>query len=105
MAKLKFRGTLQGSDGKAVEVGLSLLSYQDEGLHVIFSPALDVFGYGNTEKEARSSFNETLEEFLRYTSNKGTLQAELLRLDWTTAPSWSASAQMNAISGSYLLIK
>ena len=54
-------------------------------MHVVFSPALDVFGYGNTEKEARGSFNETLEEFLRYTSNKGTLHTELLRLGWKAA--------------------
>ncbi len=82
MAKRKAQGTLQRADEKTVEIGLSLLAYLDEGLHVIFSPALDLFGYGNTEKEARASFDETLEEFLRYTTNKGTLQAELLRLGW-----------------------
>ena len=85
MAKLKFRGTLQSPDGKKVEVGLSLLAYLEEELHVIFSPALDMFGYGITDKEARKSFDETLEEFLRYTANKGTLQAELLRLGWKAA--------------------
>ena len=85
VAKLKFRGTMQRPDGKMVEVGLSLLSYRDEDLHVIFSPALDMFGYGKTDKEARSSFDETLGEFLRYTANKGTLQSELLRLGWKAA--------------------
>ncbi|WP_133271529.1 hypothetical protein [Hymenobacter radiodurans] len=85
MAKLKYRGTLNGPNGKVMEVGLSLLSYRDEDLHVIFSPALDMFGYGHTDKEARASFDETLGEFLRYTGNKGSLQNELARLGWKTA--------------------
>jgi len=85
VAKLNYRGTLQDPKGKGIEVGLSVLSYRDENLHVIFSPALDLFGYGQTDKEARQSFDETLEEFLRYTSNKGTLQTELLRMGWKAA--------------------
>ncbi len=44
-----------------------------------------MFGYGNTEGEARHSFNEALKEFLRYTINKHTLQAELVRLGWKVA--------------------
>ncbi|GAA4013741.1 hypothetical protein GCM10022408_28570 [Hymenobacter fastidiosus] len=85
MAKLKYRGTVKSPDGKVMEVGLSLLSYREEELHVIFSPALDMFGYGHSDKEARASFDETLQEFLRYTRNKGSLQDELLRLGWKLA--------------------
>ncbi|RFP65417.1 hypothetical protein D0N36_09105 [Hymenobacter lapidiphilus] len=44
-----------------------------------------MFGYGHTEKEARNSFDETLEEFIRYTGNKQTLQNELVRLGWKAA--------------------
>ena len=84
MAKLTYRGTLKSASGNVVDVSLSVLAYEDEGLQVIFSPALDVFGYGHTDQEARQSFDETLAEFLRYATNKGTLQAELVRLGWKT---------------------
>lgn len=89
MAKLINRGTLQDLKGEGTEVGLSVLSYRDEDLYVLFSPALDLFGYGHTDKEARQSFDETLNEFLRYTSNKGTLQAELTRLGWKAIGFWT----------------
>lgn len=49
---------------------------------MIYAPALDLFGYGKTKKEAKESFEITLDEFVRYTVNKGTLIPELKRLGW-----------------------
>lgn len=37
---------------------------QEEGIHVIFSPTLNVSGYGNTDKEARESFIHNMEVFV-----------------------------------------
>lgn len=70
------------SGGKSLVIELSLLSYQEDGVEVIYSPTLDLFGYGKTEEEAKDSFEVTLQEFVRYTTNKKTLQAELQRLGW-----------------------
>jgi hypothetical protein len=67
---------------KKVEISLALFSYKEGEVHVIYSPALDLFGYGKTEKEAENSFEITIEEFIRYTVNKNTLFKELKRLGW-----------------------
>lgn len=66
-----------------MEVSLWLLTFVEENVIFIYSPALDLTGYGYTEKEAKRSFEETLTEFLKYTTNKKTLLAELKRLGWS----------------------
>lgn len=68
--------------GKTLEIELSLISYQEDGVDVIYSPTLDLFGYGKTVEEAKDSFEVTLQEFVRYTTNKKTLVAELQKLGW-----------------------
>jgi hypothetical protein len=98
--------TSQYTDGhKWVKVKLSLIEFEEDGLHFIYSPALDLTGYGKTEEEAKTSYNLAMEEFLKYTSNKETLLKELQRLGWTVntkknlaAPSLSSMIQ----SRSYL---
>ena len=62
---------------------LSLFQFDENKVVVIYSPALDLSGYGKSEKEAEKSFEEALNEFTRYTTNKGTLLKELRRLGWT----------------------
>ncbi|MFN7705111.1 MAG: hypothetical protein ACK5OS_10855 [Chryseotalea sp.] len=96
----------QYSDGrKMINVKLSLIEFEEDGLYFIYSPALDLTGYGKTEKEAKQSYNLAMEEFLKYTSHKETIFQELERLGWTiskkkklSAPSLSALLQ----SRSYL---
>lgn len=81
MAKLQFKGSIL--DNKHLhQVNLSLFSFEDDGSKIVYSPALDLSGYGNTEKEAKASFEEALKEFLRYTTHKGTFTKELKRLGW-----------------------
>ena len=65
-----------------VTVKLSVLEFQDGGVHIYYAPALDLSGYGKTEKEARKSFDFVMEEFMAYTLKKGTLHKELRRLGW-----------------------
>ncbi len=62
---------------------LQLFAFVEEHTHHLYSPALDLFGYGDTEQEAEESFSIVLEEFVRYTTNKGTLRKELERLGWS----------------------
>ena len=66
-----------------INVKLSLIEFEEDGLHFVYSPALDLTGYGVTEKDARDSYNIAMEEFLKYTSNKTTINKELKRLGWT----------------------
>ena len=88
-----------------INVKLSLIEFEEEGLHFVYSPALDLTGYGKTEEEAKKSYNLAMEEFLKYTSSKETTLQILEQLGWTvsnkkkvTAPSLSALIQ----SRSYL---
>ena len=65
-----------------IEVNLSVLYWIDNSIHFFYSPALDLTGYGNTEKEAWSSLEHTLSAFIAYTENNNTLFLELEKLGW-----------------------
>ncbi len=78
---MKFEGTFKDHKSQ-IKIGLKLLSYKEGELFVIYSPDLDVFGYGDNEEESKKSFACTLEEFLRYTTNKGTFLNVLKNLGW-----------------------
>ncbi len=102
MAKIQFKGSIK--DTRNIhQFELSLFSFIDEGVRIIYSPALDLSGYGKTVAEAKVSFELTLEEFVRYTSNKNSLQKELKRLGWEikkkskpySAPELSSMLQKN----------
>ena len=74
----------QYRDGKnAVNVKLSLIEFEEDGLHFVYSPALDLTGYGKTEESAKESYTLAMEEFIKYTTHKNTLLDELERLGWT----------------------
>ena len=63
-------------------VGLSLVEFEEDNVTIIYSPALNLSGYGYTQEEAKQSFTETLNEFFRYTNNKNTLDKVLKDLGW-----------------------
>ncbi|RME15031.1 MAG: hypothetical protein D6799_06490 [Bacteroidetes bacterium] len=59
------------SDDKLVKVQLFLIKFVDEnGVHIVYSPHLDLAGYGENEKEAQESFNIHLNEFIDYNLRK-----------------------------------
>src|SRR5262245_16577179 len=64
-------------------VKLPVLSFKDENAHIIYCPALDLSGSGNTESQARESFALTVTEYLDYTTKKGTLLNDLKKMGWT----------------------
>jgi len=62
---------------------LSLVSFaDDDSIHFVYCPALDITGYGHTDSEAKESFEKTLELYLNYTINKGTFAADLKEHGW-----------------------
>jgi len=81
MAKHHLQASFENSK-QQVNIGLGLILWEDNGIFFQYSPALDLTGYGNTETEARESFNYQLNEFVTYTINKGTVYEELERLGW-----------------------
>lgn len=82
MSNLHVRADL-GFDNDKYHVGLSLIEFQEDDVIIIYSPALDLTGYGYSQEEAKKSFSETLHEFFRYTNNKKTIDKVLKGLGWS----------------------
>lgn len=82
MSKLQFRGNLDLSGG-VFHVVLSLIEFKEDDVTIIYSPALNLSGYGYAPDEAKESFYIALHEFLRYTHNKKTFDEVLKELGWT----------------------
>lgn len=72
-----------GFSNQKFHVGLSLVEFNEDDVTIIYSPALDLTGYGYSQDEAKKSFSETLHEFFRYTHNKKTLDTILKDLGWS----------------------
>lgn len=71
------------SDGRNnVELSLSIFLWQEDTIFYVYSPALDLTGYGLSKEEARESFETVLHEFIAYTHNKKTIFTELENLGW-----------------------
>nr|DAK03402.1 MAG TPA: antitoxin [Caudoviricetes sp.] len=68
--------------GKTIKANLVVILFEDNGAKIVYCPALNVYGYGLTDQEARESFEYCLEEFFDYTVKKKTLIKELESLGW-----------------------
>jgi hypothetical protein len=82
MSTMKFSGKIPIVNGQ-VKTNLQLLTFEEDGVLILYAPALDVLGSGYDFTQAKASFYETLSEFFRYTTNKKTLISELKRLGWS----------------------
>lgn len=77
-----FKGTFGTPSGDEIVTKLFVMMFVDDGSFVAYCPALRIYGYGATEEEAKSSFEVCIDEFFRYTLNKGTLFVDLEQLGW-----------------------
>ena len=67
---------------KNIKVNVQVIFFKEDKTHFAYIPSFDLTGYGKTDKSAMDSLTVTLDEFLRYTTNKNTLLLELKRLGW-----------------------
>jgi len=82
MAQYIFEGRYKNKKGY-VKVKLLLIHFMDENnIHFIYSPHLDLTGYGKNPEEAKKSFKIILEDFIDYTLKKQTLSKVLSGLGW-----------------------
>lgn len=66
-----------------IKLELLLISFKDENsIYFVYSPHLDLTGYGHTRDEAKKSFNIALDDFLEYTIEMDTLPKVLIKLGW-----------------------
>lgn len=71
-----------GLGHESYHVDLSLVEFEEDNVTIIYSPALDLSGYGYNRSEAKESLKEALQEFFRYTSSNNTLDSVLKELGW-----------------------
>ncbi len=81
MAKSKLDAAYEG-DKYNLKISIELFIWEEDGDHYVYSPALDLIGSGDSEEEAKESFRIVLEEYVRYTHNKGTLFDDLEDHGW-----------------------
>ena len=65
-----------------INVSLDIFSYREGNVRIMYSPALDLSGYGNTVEEAKRSFEIVLSEYLKYCVENNTLDADLAKHGW-----------------------
>lgn len=77
--------------------------FKEDNTFIAYCPAVNVYGYGMDEEEAKGSFEVCLSEFFRYTLHKDTLCAELEALGWKvtsnskfTPPAFSSLLSKNS---------
>lgn len=82
MAQYIFEGGYKKKSGNVL-VRLLLFHFEDENkVHFIYSPHMDLTGYGNDIVEAKKSFEIVFEDFVDYTLKKKTLGKVLPDLGW-----------------------
>ncbi len=82
MGQYIFEGKYQ-SNSESVRVRLLLFQFMDENnVHFIYSPHLDLTGYGTDSEAAKRSFEIVFEDFVDYTLKKKTLGTVLAGLGW-----------------------
>jgi hypothetical protein len=82
MSPLIFEGRYQNTK-TLVKVKLLIIQFKDENkIHFVYSPHLDLTGYGNNLIEARKSFEIVFEDFIDYTIKKKTIGKILTDLGW-----------------------
>ena len=82
MSKFIFEGKYQNKT-TTLKVRLLLFQFEDEHkVSFIYSPHLDLTGYGSNAEEARKSFEIVFEDFVDYTLKKKTLDKVLTGLGW-----------------------
>ena len=68
--------------GNLIEVCLDVM-FKKEGKSVVsYAPALELSGCGKDIEEAKRSFDIVLREYIKYTRENGTLEADLIRHNW-----------------------
>lgn len=72
----------------SIRVWLDVFSYKEDGVQMMYAPALDLCGYGVTLDEAKKSFEVVVTEYLRFGLENDTLKDDL------SAHGWKSSSEM-----------
>jgi len=82
MAKKMIFDALMSTEKGGLTVHLSLYSFIEDKVTIIYCPALDISGYGLDEEEARKSFETIFSETIDYMMKKNTFHDDLKAHGW-----------------------
>ena len=84
------------------DIKVSVVQFIKDDIVIVYCPSLDLSGYGNSDFEARESFKTVLLEYIRYASEKGTLDEDLQDHGWvrlrTKTPSMTPPAMTDLLA-------
>jgi len=60
-----------------------IVIFEQEGSMIVYSPTLELYGYGINLEEAKDSWRLNTSEFFKFGLENSTLTEELKRLGWT----------------------
>ncbi len=78
----RFIDSVKIKNGKATQFTLTIIGYEDDGTHVAYSPALDMYAYGSTKQEALQAMDETIHLYVDHVHEEGTLAKDLMSHGW-----------------------
>jgi len=81
MSQLNFSGKLDYK-GKSVTVNLSMYLFKEGKSFILYCPALDLSAYGDSEVQAKKSFEDVFEMTIKYMITKNTMKEDLLNHGW-----------------------
>lgn len=81
MSKQRLNASYEGKGFKG-KVSLELYIWKEDEITFVYSPALDLVGYGYNEEEAKNSFEIVLTDYIEHTHAKNTLLKDLEKLGW-----------------------
>ena len=65
-----------------INVRVPVYIFVKDGIHVAYTPMLELSSYGKSVDDAKKAFEEAVEIFFEETQEKGTLEKVLLQLGW-----------------------
>lgn len=81
MDNLSFNGKYEEGDTQiTIKVGVYL--FKEDNTFIAYCPALDMSGYGESEIEAKKSFEQSMMMYVEYCVHKNTLVADLKKHGW-----------------------
>jgi hypothetical protein len=81
MPKSRYSANYKGSKYN-IDINVDVYIWEEDNIHFVYAPALDLTGYDKSEKKAKESFTHVLNETIKYMHNKDSIFNELERLGW-----------------------
>ena len=80
-----FTDTLNVKNNR-VDFDLTLIGFEEDNQFIFYSPALELYAYGDDQEDAKQSFGETVELYFDFVLSENTFERDWLKLGWRRDP-------------------